>query len=275
MNISNGALIAKHYNRLYVCDLENYRGTYILAAEGGDIVGRIDGVMWFAATLGDRIYYSNQKDNDYLYCLDTVSLSERCLLKKPCGNITVFDDKLFFLDETDSLMYEYDPPTAKVTQLMKEKVFSFILREGIFYCAFAKGLLKLDLPGKKSAILTDHIPLCLNHTSNGLVFADRSHDFALSVLQPGQDKPREIGQIKTQSIVAGGLYIYAANLLDNRSIVRVDIDSGEAIRFCGEKADKLHMIDGYLYFQNQNDKNAWYKMPLSGGRSIRLLPDFA
>jgi len=271
MNISNGALITLHRDRLYVCDLENYQGAYIFD-ESGDILGKIEGLMWFAAPHGAHIYYSNQKDNDYLYCLDTKSQSESCLLKRPCGNIVVFDDRLFFLDETDSLIYEFNAQKAKIVSLIKEKVYSFILYEGIFYCAFTKGLLEFDLQSGKSAILTDHIPMCLSYTSNGLVFADRSNDFALSGLKQGQNEPAKINNIKTQSIVVGDQYIYAANLLDNRSIARVDINSGEVIRFCGERADKLHIIDGYLYFQNQNDKNAWYKMPLSGGRSVRLLP---
>jgi hypothetical protein len=228
--------------------------------------------MWFAAPHATKIYYSNPRDNDYLYCLDTESLTENCLLARPCGNITVFEHKLYFLDETDSLIYSFDPQTERSTAVLKEQVFSFIIHAGIIYGAFAKGLLEFNLQSRSSAILTDHIPLCLNYTNNGLVFADRSHDCFLSSLDTVKNKPVKINHIKTQSIVTGERHIYAANLLDNSSIIRVDMNSGEAIRFCGEKADKLHIIDGHLYFLNQNDKNAWYKMPLSGGRSIRLLP---
>jgi hypothetical protein len=254
--------------------LENYKGTYILS-EDGDIIDCIEGLMWFAAPHGAQIFYSNQKDNDYLYCLDTESLTESCLLQKSCGNITVFDDTLFFLDETDGLIYKFNIQNGKVHPLMKERVFAFILRAGIFYCAFAKGLLEFNFQSEKANVLTDHIPICLSYTSGRLIFADRSQDFALSGLIQGQNEPKKINLIKTQSIVADEHHIYAANLLDNRSVARVDIASGESIRFCGEKADKLHIVGEYLYFQNQNDKNAWYRMSLSGGRSIRLLPVLA
>jgi hypothetical protein len=251
--------------------LENYQGTFILS-EDGSIISKIDGFMWFAAPHGNNIYFSNQGDNDYLYCFDLESLAASCLLKKPCSYITAFKDKLYFLDETGCQIHKLDTKTDRITPVLKEEVFSFTLHAGIIYCAFAKGLIEYDLQSNRSSIRTNSIPLCLNYTLSALVFADRSQDFFLSTLKGGQKVPEKIGQIKTQSIAVSESHIYTANLLDNRSIVRVNIENGEAIRFCGEKADKLHIIDNYLYFQNQNDKNAWYKMPLSGGRSIRLLP---
>jgi hypothetical protein len=271
MNISNGALVAKHRNRLYVSDLENYQGTYILA-EDGNILDKTDGAMWFASPYGAAIYFSNQKDYDYLYCLDTESLQEKCLLQKPCANIALFEDKLLYLDEADSHVYRFDIQTGKTALLIKEEIFSFILYEGLLYGAYAKGLLEFDLRSGRSKLLTNHIPLCLNYIATGLVFSDRSKDCLLSGLEAGQREPQKINHIKTQSLIADENYIYAANLLDNSSIVRVDMASGETIRFCGEKADKLHIIEDHLYFLNQNDKNAWHRMPLSGGRSMRLLP---
>ena len=270
MNISNGGLILKHQSRLYVCDLENYQGTYILA-EDSSIISTINGLMWFAAPRGNNIYYSNQKDNDYLYNLDTESLAENCLIKKPCSYIVAWAEQLFFLDETDKQIYGFDYKTGKTSPLIKEEVFSFIQNGGLLYCAGAKGLLEFDINSGRSQLLTGHIPMCLNITPKGLIFTDRSLDYSLSILYTGHSEPIKINNIKTQSIIAGKSHVYAINLPDNRSIVRVDITSGEAIRFCGEKADKLHIVDDYLYFLNQNDKNAWYKMPLSGGRSVRLL----
>ena len=265
----NFSPIFNYQDRLYVSDLENYRGTYILSADES-IIGMVNGIMWFAAPHNDHIYYSNQKDHDFLYCLDTQSQSESCILKRPCSYITAYADKLYFVDETDSRLYLFCLQTGKATPLLKEAVYSFILQEGKIYGSTAKGLIECDLDNPKGSLLTDHIPLCLNYTSSGFIFAARNSDFYLSALKPGQNEPEKIGCIKTQSIAIGENYIYAADLLDNRSIVRVDMISGETIRFCGEKADKLSIIDGHLYFLNQNDNNAWHKMPLSGGRSRRL-----
>jgi len=270
LNISNGALISKHNNNLFVCDLEKYRGTYIVS-EDGSIIDIINDVMWFIAQHDNHIYYSNQKDNDYLYCLDIKTLTESCILNIPCSYITVFEDKILFLDETDSQVYEFDTKKEKAVPLIKEKIFSFVRGAEVLYCAFAKGLLEFDLRSKKSNVLTNHIPMCLNYTATGLIFADSSYDFALSRLDFGKKEPQIIGNIKTQSLVANEHQIYAANLQDNHSIVRMDASGGAPIRFCGEKADKLHIIENELYFQNHNDKNAWYKMPLSGGRNTRLL----
>jgi hypothetical protein len=192
-------------------------------------------------------------------------------LASPCSYITLYENKLFFLDETDSQLYKFDLATNKTSIVIKEESLSFIIKAGTIYYATDRGLMEHDLQRGKSSLLTDHIPLCLGYAGSGLIFADRSHDFCLSGLVLGQKEPRKINHIKTQSIATDGQYIYASNLLDNSSIVRVDSISGEAIRFCGEKADKLHIIGNHLYFLNQNDKNAWYKMPLSGGRAIRLL----
>jgi hypothetical protein len=270
VNISNGALLAKGRDKLFVCDLEHYQGTYILDGAGG-LTGRLDGLMWFAVAQEGCIYYSNQRDHDYLYGLDTESLSESCLLKRPCADLAWYGGQLLFTDETDSRIYKYDIQTGHAAALSQEAVFSFIEHAGILYCACAKGLLEMDLSGGDSTLLTEHIPLCLNYTSAGLVFADRSRDFCLSLLPAGQREPLPLNRVKTQSIVAGPQHIYAANLLDNRSIVRLDLKGGEAIRFCGDQADKLHIVDDQLYFLNQNDNNAWYRMPLSGGRSVRVI----
>jgi hypothetical protein len=232
MNISNGALIVKHDDRLYVCDLENYQGTYILGEDGG-VEGKIDGLMWFAAPYGNNIYFSNQRNYDHLYCLDAQNLSVNCILKHPCSYLTIFADKLYFLDETDSLLYEMDLKSNRINPLIKDKISSFILCKGACYCACAKGLLVFDLRSGKSTWPMEHIPLCLDHTPGGLIFSDTSRGFVLSSLKTGQREPEVVGCVKTQSLVTAEEYIYAANLSDNRSIVRLTLGGGEAIRFCG------------------------------------------
>lgn len=270
MNTSNGGLIVRHQDMLIVSDLENYQGTFVLG-ENDAILKKIAGLMWFGISYGQHIFYSNQKDYDYLYCFDLEVFNEKCLLKKPVSHITLFEEKLLFLDESDRRIYKFDINTGKAVSLLKEQIFSFVVHEGIIYAAYASGLLKYNLHSGKSSVLTDHIPYTLNAAAHSLFFADRSQDFFLSKLEPGDKEPLRINNIKTQSIVVKEPFIYTANLLDNHSIIRLDMDTSSGIRFCGDKADKLHIIGDDLYYLNQNDKNSWYKLSLAGGRSRRLL----
>ncbi|MCL1975337.1 MAG: DUF5050 domain-containing protein [Firmicutes bacterium] len=270
MNTSNGALIIRHKKLLYVCDLENHLGTHVLN-EDSQLIGKINGLMWFAASWGEDIYYSNQKDHDYLYCLDTQSLSENCILNWPCSYLTVYADSLYFLHEADNFIYKLELPSHEPTAVIKEEFRSFIIHEGFLYGAQAQGLLKFDMHSTKSSLLTGHMPFCLNLLADVLYYADCAQDYYLCSLCMDEKKPHRVDLIKTQSIISEGNYLYAANMLDNRAIVRINAVNGETIRFCGEKAEKLHIIDNYLYFLNQHDKNAWYKMPLSGGRCLRVM----
>lgn len=272
MSTSSGGLINVFNNELFVCDLEKYTGTYILS-EAGNVMDQINGLMWFANQIENNIYYSNQKDNDFLYCLNTENWAEKCVLERPCGNIVAFGADIFFLDEIKSLVYRYEPQTDKMVLFIKEKVSSFILHNGAMYYASERNLKKCCLFGGKIENLADCVPVRMTISRNQLIFADKANHFVLSCLDLVSGNLNKIEKIKTQSIVADEEYIYAANLLDNRSIVRVGILTGETIRFCGEKADKLHILQQYIYFQNQNDKNTWYKMPLAGGRSVRVIND--
>jgi len=272
MNVSNGGLIALLHGNLYVCDLSQYSGTRVLS-EDGSTVWNADATMWFAAADDNGLYCSNQKDFDYLTYLDAGGMTERRVLKRPCENLIMSSGRVLLLDEEDGYIYEYDPVKDKCILVLKERVTSFILVSDTLYFAVEGWLKCFNMRSRRSEKLSGCSPVCLNYADNHLIFADKQRDYALCRFDIGQNKLETFDGIRTQSIITAGEYIFASNLDDSNSIVRIGAGGGAPIRFCGESTDKLHIIGEHLYFLNQNDNNAWYKVPLSGGRTVPLFPD--
>lgn len=269
MNISNGGLIAELNGNLYYCDLCQYSGTRIFSGDGVP-VWDTKAVMWYAASDGRGIYFSNQRDFDHLTYLDGASMTESQILKRACFNLVMHDDMVLFIDEEDNYLYEFDPEKNRCALVIKEKVFSFIVVADSIYFASENGLKTFGFSGKRTEKLHDCAPVCLNSADGRLIFADKSHDYAVSCFDIGENKLTVLDRIPTQSIITTEDYAFVSDLSDNNAIVRINILTAESIRFCGESADKLHIIDDYLYFLNQNDNNAWYRIPLSGGRPMRV-----
>jgi len=269
MNVSNGGLIALIGGDLYICDLSKYSGTIALS-EDMSVVWEIDAVMWFAAPGGNGLYCSNQKDFDYLTYIDIKNKTERRALKRACANLIMSGGGVLFLDEEDSHIYEYDPVGDKCVHVIKENVSSFILVSDTIYYGTEAAIKSFGLHNIRTDKLMDCSPVCLNYANGFLIFADKGRDYTLCRLDIGRNKLETFDGIRTQSIIASEEYIFASNLADGNSIVRVGAGSGDTIRFCGESTDKLHIIGKSLYFLNQNDANAWYKVPLSGGRPVSL-----
>ena len=270
MNESNGGLVAKLDNRLLICDLSKYSGTYAIS-EDGATVWNTKSLMWFVSSDGHGFYYSNQRNFDYLTYLDGRSMDETCVLKKACMNLVMCDSKLLFIDEEESIVYEYDPAKGKSSPVIKEKVYSFICASNTIYFASENGLKCFDMHSRRMEKLMDCYPVCLNYADGQLVFADKNRDFALCKFDIICNKIVTVEDIRTQSIAVTEEYIFAANLDDNSSIVRVGLATGDIIRFCGDGADKIHVIEDYLYFLNLSDSNAWYRVPVSGGRPVAVL----
>jgi len=178
---------------------------------------------------------------------------------------------ILFLDQEDGYVCEYNPVQGKSSYIFREKVFSFILVTDTIYYTSENGLKCFNLHSKRTGKLIDCFPVCLNYLDGQLIFADKYQDFALCRLDISQNKFIVFDEIRTQSIITTDGYIFASNLNDGNSIVRADIITGQSIRFCGESADKLHIIGEYLYFLNQDDNNTWHKVPISGGRPIPVL----
>ena len=269
MNVSNGGLIIQLNGNLYCCDLCKYSGTRVLSGDGGS-GWDMKAVMWFAVSDGHGIYCSNQRDHDFLTYLDGKNMTESRLLKRACFNLAMLDDRVLFIDEEDGFVYEFDPGKAGCALMIKEKILSFILVSDTIYFASENGLKAFDIRRKRTEKLCDCSPVCLNNSEGRLIFADKSRDYAICCFDIGQDKLSVISHVPAQSMITTEEFVFASNLSDNDAIVRINILTGDSIRFCGESADKLHIIGDYLYFLNQNDNNAWYKVPLSGGRPMQV-----
>jgi len=270
MNVSNGGLAAQLLEKLYICDLSRYSGTYVLS-ENGETVRNTGSVMWFAAPDARGLYYSDQRNFDYLTYLSAKTMDETCVLERACANIIMRDDTVLFLDEEDGCVCEFDPAKGKSSYMIKEKVFSFILAADKVYYASENGLKCFDLHSRRTGKLEDCFPVCLNFSDGYLVFSDKYRDFTLCRFDVSQNELVVFDDIRAQSIITTEKYIFASNLADGNSIIRTDITTGESIRFCGESADKLHIIGKHLYFLNQFENNAWYRVPLSGGRPVPVL----
>ena len=269
MNVSNGGLIAQANGNMFYCDLRQYSGTHILSEDGAP-VWDMKTVMWFAASDGRGIYCSNQRDYDYLTYLDGKNMTESRLLKRACFNLVMFNDRVLFIDEEDGFIYEYDPEKEKCALVIKEKALSFILYSDTIYFASENGLKSFDARGKRINKLHNCAPVCLNYSQGHLIFADKARDYVVSCFDIEHDRLTVMDSISAQSMITKEEYIFVSNLTDDNAIVRININTKESIRFCGENTNKLHIIGDYLYFLNQNENNAWYKIPLSGGRPMKV-----
>jgi len=265
MNISNGGLIAQLNGNMFYSDLSQYSGTRVLTEDDVPVC-EMKAVMWFAAADVRGIYFSNQRDYDYLTYLDERSMTETRIQKRPCLNLVMCNERVLFIDEEDNFIYEYDPDKDKCSLVIKEKASSFILVSDTLYIAAENGLKSYDLRGKRIDKLSNCAPVCLNYSDGCLIFADKSRDYAVSGFDLRQEKLAILDRMPSQSMITSGEHVFVSDLSDNNSIVRINIRTGDSIRFCGESADKLHIIGEHLYFLNQNDANTWHKLPLSGGR---------
>ena len=268
MNVSNGGLIAQLNGNLYVCDLHQYSGTRVFSSDGVS-VWDTHTMMWFAASDGHGIYCSNQRDYDFLTYIDGKTMTEKRLLDKACANLIVHNDRVLYIDEEDGLVYAYDPVKEKSALVINEKVFSFILSDDSIFYTSESGLKRFDYPNGRTDKLKECFPVCLNYSVGRLIFADKRKAYVLCCYDMNQNRLEAYDNIRTQSVITTGEYIFASHLSDSNSIVRVSLLTGESIRFCGERADKLHIIEEHLYFLNQNDNNAWYRIPIAGGRPMR------
>ena len=265
MNISNGGLIAQLNGNMFYSDLSQYSGTRALNEDDAPI-WNMKAVMWFAAPDGRGIYCSNQRDYDYLTYLDANNMTETRVQKRACHNLAMHDGRLLFIDEEDSQIHEYDPDKDRCSLVVKEKANSFILVTDMLYFAAENSLKSYNLRARRIDKLSNCAPICLNYTEGQLIFADKSHDYAVSAFDLRHEKLTILDRMPTQSMITSNEHVFVSDLSDNNSIVRINIRSGESIRFCGESADKLHIINDQLYFLNQNDSNTWHHLPLSGGR---------
>jgi len=270
MNVSNGGLVAQLHDCLYVCDLSGYRGTIALPQDGSP-AWETGAVMWFAASDGRGLYCSNQRDYDCLTYLSGSDRAETRLLKRACANLVMLGSKVLFLDEEDGYIYIYDPERGKSSLVAKETASSFILVSDTIYFASESGLKRFSPNDRCVEKLANCYPVCLNFAGGQLIFADGNKDYALCRYDIGRCKLTVTEGIRAQSIIATEEYIFAANLDDGNSIVRAGLAGGEPIRFCGECADKLHIIGEDLFFLNRNDRNAWYRVSVSGGRPTPVL----
>ncbi len=270
MNVSNGGLIATLNGCLYAADLENFAGTHIIDGSG-QRVGGLQGIMWFAAPDDRGFYFSNQRDCDYLTYFDGGRGSETRMEERPCANLIMSSDELYLLDEENGYICAFDVRRQRSSPVVKERVSSFVLEAGMLYYASEGFLKQCDLRGRHAENLLQCEPVCLNVSQGKLIFADEAQNSVLTVWDIRQKTAAQVGHLRTQSMAADGDYVFVADMTDNGSIVRVRLSTGETLRFCGEKTDRLHIEAPFLYFLNSNDSNAWYRIPLSGGRHVRLI----
>jgi len=273
MNVSNGGLIAQLGDCLYVCDLSGYGGTLAMSQDGAT-AWEAGAVMWFAASDGRGLYCSNQKDYDCLTYLNGKDRTETRLLKRACANLVMLGGKVLYIDEEDGFIYIYDPVRSKSSLVIKERASSFILVSDTVYFASESGLKRFSPGDRRAEKLANCYPVSLNFAGGQLIFADARQDYALCRYDFGLCKLVVADGIRTQSVIATDEYIFACDLADGNSIVRASLATGAHIRFCGECADKLHVIGEHLFFLNRNDGNAWYRVSVSGGRPtpVRAAP---
>ena len=275
MNLMSGGLVCEHQGKMYVCDIAQYKGTFVLDAKGKR-EDTLDALMWFINHWKDMLYYSDQKNGCFLYEYDTKKNESRCLLKKPVAYITILDSTLYFIDENDGFLYSFPLQKQKQACLLREQIETyFIYNEQIYFVSRRGGFWKTELNGGRQKRISDDSPVSPQIIDGKIVFSDRDDSLSLYLMDDdGNNKSYlDAGAARTQSFITVERYIFASDLADNGALVRIDSANGHRVRFYGECVDKLHLVDDSLVFINKNAQNMWYKLPVSGGRAIPLIKE--
>lgn len=266
-NLHNGGLALKKEGSLFLTDLRNYSGTYVLNEETGE-TALAEGVFWFMNSTYDSIYYSNQAQGNRLYRMDIASQVSSQLTDRPVYGLTRSEDWLYYISETDQKLYRCLLNGKNETRITDEPVESFLVEgERIFYVT-QQGIRACSVTGSGRELISDLVAVHMIKTGNKLVFADKRNRYLLTLLDLHSGETQVYEDISPSSLNTDGRYIYCANRSNENSIYRIDPESGSKIRICGEAADYLHILEDRLYFCSRQE---WYRMSLSGGQAAKVI----
>ena len=245
-NISNGGLVAGFRHREIVSDFNR---------------------LWFMNADDEYVYYSDGLNNHYLsrYCDNDPEGS--VILKKPCTNVTLNGDWLYYINESDHRVYRCLRSGRSESLFIREAVTQFVMvgKNDIVYATEAG-----DIKGMQGVLAEGIHPASLCVADGNAYFADGSNNYFLTFmnLHPAASYRKEyVADILPTYLNCDGQFIYFTDALRGNAIYKMHTQGGNPIKICGESAANLHIMDEKLYFWNGS---TWKTIPLEGGRAIEV-----
>lgn len=242
-NLMNGGLVAEFRHNEIVSDFGKY---------------------WYMNADDENVYYSDGTDGHYLFRMSAEDPEGSMILKKPCANVILNGDWLYYINELDRKVYRCLCNGRSESMILNEEVTIFIpySRSSILYVT-ASG----DLKSQGSILAQGIYPTRLYISGGMLYYADRSNHGFLTCIDLAPDNAfREqcLGEIVPISINGNAQYIFFTDALQGASIYRMGALERKPLKICDEKAGFLHVIDERIFFWNGK---TWKTIPISGGNA--------
>lgn len=227
----------------------------------------MDGVFWFMNKSDDMIVYSDQARGNRLCCMNIRSQASQVLVDQPAYGVIVHGDWIYYINESDHAIYRCTLNGKDKSRIADDRVESFLMDEDRIYYASQQGIRSCSLSGKDRELVLEDAAVFLLKVDNKLVYANRSNRYLLTLHDIHTGMTRQEEEISPNSLNSDGRYLYCANRSNERTIYRIDPDTGHKIRICGESADYLHIVEDMLYFCSRRN---WFRMSLTGGQAVKI-----
>ena len=227
-NIANGGLIVKFGNKNIVSDFNK---------------------LWFMNTDDEFVYYSDGTRGRFLYRYNESDTEGSAILKKPCTNLVLSGEWLYYINESDHRVYRCLRSGRSESLILQEEVSEFVMIDNhdMIYASETGDLASFG------EILAKGVHPCRLCIANGKVFyADGSNNFFLTALSlaPNNNRVQCVGDIIPTSLNSYGQYIYFTDALKGNAIYRLHTEGEVPDEICEESAGYLHVIDEKLFYWN-------------------------
>jgi len=255
-NLLNGGLILKCPDGLIISDMNNFTTNIDL-----------NGMFWFMNCDGTCIYYSDQRYGNYLCKWDLHAASKTVILERPCYLVTLYNDWIYYIDESDYKLYRCMLNGKNNTRIVHEEINCFVIEEGKLMYSTQTQIKICDINGNYIEKVFDAHAASMIFIDGIIAFADKNNQHVLTLLDTNTMERIVIPDVSVSFMNTDGQYLFCSNAYSEKNIFRVSLSDGKIIRMCNESAEYLHIIDGSIYYSVHGD---WYRMNISGGQAIKL-----
>ena len=242
-NISNGGLVAKFGNKELISDFNK---------------------LWFLNADDEFVYYSDGGNGHYLCRLNENDPEGSVILKRPCANVALGGDWLYYIDESDRRVYRCLRGGRSESLILREEVSAFVLtgKNELVYAAKTGSLKTLN-----GTLAENAYPANLCAADGKAFYSAVSDNYFLNCVDIGRKsgcRGRRLCDIIPSFINSDGRHIYFTDAKKGNAIYRLSAGGGSPVKICGESAGYLHIIGDELFFWNGF---VWKRISLEGGNA--------
>lgn len=273
LNTSNGGLILKlHSGQILLTDVATYTGTYMVHSDHS-LEKLSEGLFWFMNADNQDIYYSDQKNSNWLYKYNLFERRAELILDQPCYSLTLKEDWLYFINEIDQNLYRVSKDGSNLTKIVDEQILGFDMTNNPIWYATVHGKVKaFDLLNLKQGEVLDISAVGLIGFDNRfLIYADRYQGYRLTFYDISNEEFLINEDVEATNFNTDGRFIYCSNKKEESSLFRISIEDNNPVRIFGGHADFIHLVDGEIFFLEAGRKRAWYRMPITGGQAKNVM----